>query len=421
MSAGRTDATAPSGTPGAASSAADGGVALSLAPSPDGRDPARPTLELDHAATFGLTEEEARKADLVWSAGMVIAMALLFALLTTARGVAVPVLLGLAGAYVLNPVVTFLSRRGLSRTLATVAVFAGVLLVVAGASLYIVPVLRDEALKLPDFFVRASKDALPSIQKLTGVPLPQLFSDRMAELGSEASHLLKSAGPALARFAAAFAGNTARMLAALMGLLVVPVLGFFFLQDFPKVTAKARALLPRKSEALISRRFAEVDEVLSAFVRGQLTLGAILSVLYAIGLSLARIDMAIVIGLIAGFGNLVPYLGTGIGVTLATVAVVVSWHGPWQLVAVAATFVIAQAAEGLLITPRIVGEKVGLPAVVVIIAVLAFGEVFGFVGILLAVPASAVLKVVLRVVIERYQRSRLYTGEPAAPKSEGHP
>jgi len=344
---------------------------------------------------------------------MVLAMAVLFALLTLARGVAVPVLLGLAGAYVLNPVVTFLAKRGLSRTLATVAVFAGVLLLLVGASLYIVPVLRDEAMKLPDFFVRASKEAIPSIQKLTGVSLPQLVSERMAEAGSQASHLLRSAGPAVARFAAAFAGNTARVLAALMGLLVVPVLGFFFLQDFPKLTAKATSLLPRKSEALISRRFQEVDEVLSAFVRGQLTLGAILSVLYAIGLSVAGIDMAIVIGLIAGFGNLVPYLGTGIGVTLATVAVVVAWHGAWQLVAVAATFILAQAAEGLLITPRIVGEKVGLPAVVVIIAVLAFGEVFGFVGILLAVPASAVLKVVLRVVIERYQRSRLYTGEPS--------
>lgn len=375
--------------------------ALSLAPPP----------ELDHAATFGLTEAEARKADLVWSAGMVGALALLFALLNTARGVAVPVLLGLAGAYVLNPVVTFLARRGLSRTLATVAVFAGMLLLLVGASLYIVPVLRDEALKLPDFFVRASKEAVPSIQKLTGVSLPQLLSERMAEAGSQASHLLKSAGPAVARLAAAFAGNTARMLAALMGLLVVPVLGFFFLQDFPTLTERARSLLPRKSEALISRRFAEVDEVLSAFVRGQLTLGAILSVLYAIGLSAARVDMAIVIGLLAGFGNLVPYLGTALGVSLSLLAVMLSWHGAWQLAAIVATFVVAQAFEGLVITPRVVGEKVGLPPVAVIIAVLAFGEVFGFVGVLLAVPTSAVLKVVLQVVIQRYRRSALYTGD----------
>lgn len=383
----------------AESSPPSSGAAVALVPDPV------------EAPSCGLSEAEARKADLAWSLGMVGALALVFALLTTARGVAVPVLLGLAGAYVLNPVVTALARRGLSRTTATAAVFTGVALGVAGALLYVVPVLRAEALKLPDFFASASQQVGPRVQKLTGVPLPQLVSQRMAELGAEAADLLKSAGPAVAHLAATFAGNTARVLAAMLGLLVVPVLAFFFLRDFPVLVARGRSLLPRRSESLIARRFIEVDQVLSAFVRGQLTLGAILSVLYSIGLSAARIDMAIVIGLIAGFGNLVPYLGTGIGLTLATLAVVISWKGAWQLAVVAGTFAVAQASADLLITPRIVGEKVGLPPVAVIIAVLAFGEVFGFVGILLAVPTSAVLKVVLKVVVQRYRRSHLYTGE----------
>ncbi|RYZ35285.1 MAG: AI-2E family transporter, partial [Myxococcaceae bacterium] len=218
-----------------------------------------------------------------------------------------------------------------------------------------------------------------------------------------------------ARLVASFAGNTARFVATLLGLSVVPVLAFFFLQDYPRIMGSIRDLLPRRSVALVSQRFREVDEVLSAFVQGQLAVGAILSVIYAVGLSVARIDLAIAIGLIAGFGNMVPYLGTGIGVVLALMGVLLSWQGPWQLAVVAATFVVGQMLEGFVITPRVVGEKVGLSAVAVILAVLAFGELFGFVGILLAVPASAILKVVLSVVIQRYRRTDLYKGGAGGP------
>jgi predicted PurR-regulated permease PerM len=237
----------------------------------------------------------------------------------------------------------------------------------------------------------------------------------MTELGGRASELLQSAGPTAARLVASFAGNTARFVATLLGLLVVPVLAFFFLQDYPRLVELVRGLVPRRAERLVSQRFAEVDEVLSAFVSGQVTVGAILSVLYSTGLGFARIDMAIVIGVIAGFGNMVPYLGTGVGVVLALLGVMLSWQGPWQLAVVAGTFVVGQMAEGLFITPRIVGDKVGLSSMSVIIAILAFGELFGFTGILLAVPSTAILKVVLRVVVARYQKMSVYTGEKPTP------
>ncbi|ATB33441.1 AI-2E family transporter [Melittangium boletus] len=358
-----------------------------------------------------LEEVEARRVDFIWSAVMVGALGLVFSLLSVFGGVAVPVLLALAGAYVLNPFVTALERRGLHRAWGTSAVFAGCTLFLAGAVLYLVPVFRDEAAKLPDFFVRASGQVIPQAEALLGRPLPELLRHRMTELGGRASELLQSAGPTAARLVASFAGNTARFVATLLGLLVVPVLAFFFLQDYPQLVALVRGLVPRRAVGLVGRRFAEVDDVLSAFVRGQLTVGAILSVLYSMGLSFARIDMAIVIGVIAGFGNTVPYLGTGVGVVLALLGVMLSWQGAWQLAVVAGTFLVGQMAEGFFITPRVVGDKVGLSSVSVIIAILAFGELFGFTGILLAVPSTAILKVVLRVVVERYQRMPLYTGE----------
>ncbi|RKH63943.1 AI-2E family transporter [Corallococcus interemptor] len=362
-----------------------------------------------------LDEADARRVDFVWSAVMVGSLALVFALLSVFGGVAVPVLLALTGAYAFNPLVTLLEKRGVDRTWGTsILFFAGTLLMV-GAGLYLVPVFRDEAAKLPGFFQRASTQVVPQVESLLGVSLPDLVSQRTAELGEKASELLQSAGPTAARLVASFAGNTARFAATLLGLSVVPVLAFFFLQDYPRLMGRIQDLLPRRSVALVSQRFREVDEVLSAFVQGQLTVGAILSVLYAVGLSVARIDLAIAIGLIAGFGNMVPYLGTGIGVVLALLGVLLSWQGPWQLAVVAATFIIGQLAEGFVITPRVVGEKVGLAPVAVIIAVLAFGELFGFVGILLAVPASAILKVVLSVVLQRYRRTELYKGSARAP------
>ena len=359
----------------------------------------------------GLPDAVARKADLIWAGGMVLGLGLLFLLLCSTSGVAEPVMLAIAFAYVLNPVVTWLASKGLSRTLATAAVFVAVAVLVAGALLYLVPVLSAEGAKLPEFVKKGGAQLVPKIEQVTGLSVPDLLRQRAAELSDEAAGVLKSAGPVAAKLLAKFAGNTARLIAALMSLLVVPVLGFFFLRDYPKLVERARALLPRPSEPLISRRFAEVDQVLSAFVRGQLTVGAILSCFYVTGLSFARIDLAIVIGLLAGFGNLVPYLGTGTGIVLSLLSVVISWRGPWQLAVIDATFGLAQATEGLLITPRIVGEKVGLPPVAVIIAVLAFGEMFGFVGVLLAVPTSAILKVVLHVVIQRYRGSRVYTGK----------
>ncbi|GMU05407.1 AI-2E family transporter [Corallococcus caeni] len=362
-----------------------------------------------------LDEAEARRVDFVWSGVMVGSLALVFALLSVFGGVAVPVLLALTGAYAFNPLVTLLEKRGVDRTWGTsILFFAGTLLMV-GAGLYLVPVFRDEAAKLPGFFQRASTQVVPQVESLLGVSLPDLVSQRTAELGEKASELIQSAGPTAARLVASFAGNTARFAATLLGLSVVPVLAFFFLQDYPRLMGRIQDLLPRRSVALVSQRFREVDEVLSAFVQGQLTVGAILSVLYAVGLSVARIDLAIAIGLIAGFGNMVPYLGTGIGVVLAVLGVLLSWQGPWQLAVVAATFIVGQLAEGFVITPRVVGEKVGLAPVAVIIAVLAFGELFGFVGILLAVPASAILKVVLSVVIQRYRRTQLYKGSVQGP------
>lgn len=370
----------------------------------EGEQPASPDLEA-----------YARRIDFTWAAFVVGTLALLFLVLSWMSGVAVPVLLAMAFAYALNPLVTAMERRGLNRVLATAITFVGMALLVSGALLYLIPVMRAEGQKLPELFKRASSELMPDLQRLLGVSIPELIRERASEFSQQASDLLQSTGPALARAAAGFAGDTARVVATVLGLLLVPVLGFFFLQDYPRIITRMESLIPRRAAPQVVRRFAEVDSVLSAFVRGQLTVGAILTALYSVGLSGARLDLAIAIGAIAGFGTWVPYVGPAIGLGLALVSVVVSWQGGWQLAVVALTFVGVQLADGLFITPRVVGKRVGLPPVVVILAVLAFGQIFGFVGALLAVPSSAVLKVVLRVVIKRYRRTQLYLGQSQTP------
>jgi predicted PurR-regulated permease PerM len=362
---------------------------------------------------LGLPEEEARRIDLWWAGAMVVALALVFLLIGIFSGVAVPVLLSLALAYVLNPAVSFLEKKGLSRTLGASLTLGALGLLGVGAVLYLIPVFREEAQRLPGFVRRAGTDLIPRLEATFGISLPDLWRARVQELGGEATELVKSAGPALAKLLASFAGNTARFVVMVLGLLVVPVVGFFFLRDYPALVSTARGLLPRRAVALVSRRFGQVDGVLGAFVQGQITVGAILSVIYATGLSVARVELAIFIGLVAGFGNMVPYLGTALGIGLAAVGMLLSWQGMWQLGVVAGTFIIAQLLEGFVITPRVVGEKVGLSSVVVILAVLGFGELFGFVGVLLAVPVAAILRVVGAVVVERYRRSPWYDAPPA--------
>ncbi|HZI09402.1 MAG TPA: AI-2E family transporter, partial [Myxococcus sp.] len=169
-------------------------------------------------AEAALTEVEARRLDLWWSAVMVGSLALVFALLSVFGGVAVPVLLALSGAYIFNPLVTALEKRGLSRTLGTTAVFTAGTLLMVGAVLYLVPVFREEAAKLPDFFRRASTQVVPKLEVLLGMPLPDLVRERAAELGQQASELVQSVGPAAARILASFAGNTARFIVTLLGL-----------------------------------------------------------------------------------------------------------------------------------------------------------------------------------------------------------
>jgi predicted PurR-regulated permease PerM len=256
------------------------------------------------------------------------------------------VLVGLAGAYALDPLVDALEARKLSRTLAVVVVFLVIGLAIAGILLYLVPALGHEFAKLPGFFRDIAVKAIPRLENAVGHPLPADVKGAVESLSQQGGGLAGE-GATLHRRVRDGGGQLhASALVFVFGLLVIPVITFHLLRDYDRIVESVRALFPRRYEPLLSRRFGEVNAVFGGFIRGQLTVGAILTGVYGVGLSGAGIDLAVVIGAVAGFGTMIPYIGPGVGMALAALALMVSWQGAWQLAVVAATFAVGMTAEG---------------------------------------------------------------------------
>jgi len=272
-------------------------------------------------------------------------------------------------------------------------------------------ILRELAL-LPEKVREVLGQALPWVEATLDVQLPTNLHDALGAIREElrvetVEDVKKLAGP-LSYIALTVSGGTKNFFASLGGLLMIPFFAFYLLRDFDHITARAKELLPLRYREEVTVRAREIDVAMSSFVRGQLTVASILAAIYAVGLMLLGVPLGLVVGILAGFGNLVPFLGTAIGVVLATLMVLLDWHGPGQLLAVYGVFALGQTLEGWYLTPKIVGESVGLSPFAVIIAVLVFGELFGFFGLLIAVPLAASLKIVLRVAVESYRSSDFY-------------
>ena len=190
-------------------------------------------------------------------------------------------------------------------------------------------------------------------------------------------------------------------------LVLIPVVTFYLLRDWDLMVRGIHDLLPRNMEAEISRLASEVDDVLGAFFRGQLMVMLALGVIYAVGLSVVGIELAVLIGLGAGLLSIVPYLGSIVGVVVAAGAAIFQFHDWFHLVMVLLVFGVGQSAEGMFLTPKLVGDQIGLHPVAVIFAVLAGGQLFGFLGILLALPVAAALNVLVRHMHQKYRQSDL--------------
>ncbi len=317
-------------------------------------------------------------------------------------------------AYIGDPLADRLQRLKMPRTIAVICVFLLTFIFISLLVMLVVPLVRTQ--------ITALLDALPSIiAKVEQVWLPRIGDFLGTEPGEDVgvaaflarySDMAANWGTAILVSVGKSGGALA---AAVISLFLVPILTFYMLRDWDFIVSRLAAVVPSASRATVFRLARETDEVLGAFLRGQILVMLALGVIYSVGLSLVGLKFAIAIGVVSGLVSFVPYLGFVFGIVLAGLTVVLEPDPLLRLVGVVATFTIAQFIEGSVLTPKLVGDRIGLHPVIVIFAIAAGGQLFGFFGILLALPAAAMLSVLVRFAYEKYLAER-----PAAPV-EPHP
>ena len=354
---------------------------------------------------------------LFWIALLVFAFVMLWAL----SAILLPFVVGMAVAYFLDPAVDWLERRRLPRGLATAAVIVAFFALIILIFLLFVPVLQQQVTNfvtdVPSLAesLRSKTDALLiRLQQQAGVPPEDVRSLQQAASGQATKAL---------DWAAQLLGDLLHGGLALVNLLslvfVTPVVAFYLLRDWDRMVARINTWLPLRHAATIRAQAREIDHTLSGFARGQSLLCLLLGAYYAVGLTGAGLEFGLIIGLVTGFLSFVPYVGSITGAVTSISLALVQFDDYRRVLVVAGIYLIGQTLEGYVFQPLLVGDRVGLHPVWIIFALLAGGTLFGFVGILLAVPVSAMIGVLCRFALGRYLASDLYDAtmaDPAPPR-----
>lgn len=342
----------------------------------------------------------------LWLAGVVLGGWLLY-LLTPILS---PFLIAMLLAYLGDPLVDRL-ERWMSRTWGVVLVFALFSLLLLVLLLILIPMLGRQLVHLyqllPQMLDWAQLQALPWAQAQFGLSEDFWRFDQIKTALSE--HLGKTTNIVGVVLAQATASSLA-LVAWVGNLLLIPVVSFYLLRDWDLIMAKLRGLLPRSREGAVVQLVSECHEVLGAFIRGQLLVMLALAGIYSSGLMLVGLELGLLIGLLAGLASIVPYMGFIVGFGAAVIAALFQHGGVdlYPLLGIAVVFGIGQLLEGMLLTPLLVGDRIGLHPVAVIFAILAGGQLFGFTGILLALPVAAIIMVLLRHAHDFYKQSDAY-------------
>lgn len=314
-----------------------------------------------------------------------------------------------------DPLVDRLERAGRSRPVAVTLVFVLMLMLLVLVVLILVPMVERQVVTLiealPQYRDWFMETALPWVEARTGIEITSwLDPQRLFELVR--SHWAQAGGVAATVFGYISTSGFA-FLAWIANIVLLPILTFYFLRDWDLLVERVAAMIPRDHIGTVSRLARESDEVLGAFLRGQFIVMIALGAIYATGLSLIGLNLGLLIGIVAGLISFVPYLGAATGIVLAILAALVQSQGfdLQLLVLVGVVFTVGQLIESYILTPRIVGDRIGLHPVAVIFAIMAGGQLFGFVGMLIALPVAAIGNVLLRFAHERYTQSRLYAGD----------
>lgn len=320
-----------------------------------------------------------------------------------------PFLIAAFLAYVGDPIVDWFETKKLKRTTGVSIVFLVMTLFSIAVLIILTPLIESQIrtfiVGLPKLLHSLNSSFIPFLESYIGTDIPELNTESVASAAKE--HWNEVGG--ILGIAAGWLGNSTQLLLALLAsATIVPVVTFYLLRDWDILVARIRELIPRKFLPRVESLAKESDEVLSEFLRGQLLLMLAQAIYFSVALALVGLDLALLIGLIAGGVSFVPYLGLVIGLGAGVLAAFLQFQEILPMVLVCAVFGIGQILEGVVLQPLLIGERIGLHPVAVIFAVMAGGQLFGFVGVLIALPVAAVITVMLRHLHEVYVRSELY-------------
>lgn len=321
-----------------------------------------------------------------------------------------PFLLGALFAYLGNPLVDRLVKWHVPRVMAATLVFMGIMIAVAGFIISVIPVLEDQFIalidKIPGFVAWIQASVVPWIETTFHVDIASFDVNTVTsaitggdwhQTGQVATRIFKTIGH-----------SSVILFAVLLNLILIPVVAFYLLRDWPVLIRNSRDLIPRKYIKSSSEIFEECDEVLGAFFRGQLLVMLGLGIFYSVALGFTGLNLALLLGVVIAILSIVPYLGTILGLAIAIIAALFQFADVAHIVYVLIIFAVGHVLESFILTPLLIGDKIGLHPVAVIFAILAGGTLFGFFGVLLALPVAAVIMVWVRYFIHHYVNSRYY-------------
>jgi predicted PurR-regulated permease PerM len=339
----------------------------------------------------------------------------LYKILQTLAPILFPVITAAGIAYLLDPLVDRMERKGVPRAAAVVLILLGFGILVTALLALLVPLVASDvkrfAAEIPALLARASA----WLNSQFGIEVPATWREALASGSEYLKRLTLGAGKTMASQLGQAASSILSILGGLLELLLIPVFAFYFLLDWDRIVARLRDLVPPRYRPTVVEVAKEMDTVVSHWVRGQLIVVSILAVLYPIALWIAGIHLAVPVGVLAGILTFIPYVGTAVAFTLAALLALVGWHGPGPLIGVVIVFVLLHLLESLFLTPRLVGKRVGLGEAGALFAAIAGGELLGFVGVMLAIPIAAAVAVLVRRALQVYARSDFFTYDPGMP------
>ncbi|WP_062212230.1 AI-2E family transporter [Aureimonas sp. AU12] len=327
------------------------------------------------------------------------------------RGILLPFVLGMVMAYFLDPIADWLVRRGLSRLAASVLILVMFLIIITLVLLVLVPIIGGQVAgfveRLPQYLGRLQALA----QELRAGPLSRFVEGNDQTLQQDFQAIVRQLSGFVTSLVASLWTSSLAVVNFLSLFVVTPVVAFYLLLDWDRMIAKIDALVPRQHVGTVRRLAREIDRSVAGFVRGQGSVCLILGTYYAVGLTAVGLNFGLLIGFFAGIISFVPYVGSAIGLVIAMGVALVQFSPDWVWVAATAgVFFTGQFVEGNILQPKLVGASVGLHPVWLMFALFAFGAIFGFVGLLMAVPAAAVVGVLVRFVTQLYLTSEVYFG-----------